>query len=290
MAEHGNILRCRTVSIWLFWALVYVSDDSTGVMAQTRLEFTDAGHTAKEESVLYLFCKIWELERKYSVKIVRSLYNQVNHSEELTSNTDVLMGDNNNVFLAKRTLSDDSDAFLLAMLGVTREDSGEYRCEVWYRTVNSYELITSAKLPIDIQYLPSGQYPVCHPDRQPLTVTWGKKVVFNCSSELSIPPVSLTWKRDNEEFPADSEYLSESESGGIQHKHLTFTPTRSDNGALFVCESFSYAFPFVDAKSCYIGQLVVQAYPGDDYPFCTYNYTTYSKATCYINHTDRFPR
>ncbi|XP_072046637.1 uncharacterized protein [Amphiura filiformis] len=254
MATDG---RTRTTAcLYLIWTVI-ISGRYQCVLSQTRLEFSDAGHPTKEDGVLALFCKIWDLSNSHTVTISR-----FNFTETLTTNADVLMSDNSQTFLAKRDLSDDSRVFLLSMLGVSRSDAGDYTCEVSRREGQGLRIYASQTISVSIQYLPpAGQYPECSPNEQPLSVAWGKEIILNCSSELSNPPVTLTWMvaGTGEEVSTDRVY--ESQSGGFIYSHLMLTPDREDSETVFICESTSTAFPMEDAQECYIGPLKVISIP-----------------------------
>ncbi len=270
MAANGRISE-TTVWICLIWTVIF-SGNEQYVNSQVELEFSTVNHRAKDGGVLYVFCKIWDLSRSHTVTISR-----FNYAEELTRNEDVLMSENPNTFLATRELSDDSTAFLLAMLGVTREDAGNYTCEVTRREGNELVIFATKTIPVEVRYLPPSDYPVCSPGTQErVEVQWGKEIIFNCSAELSKPPVTLTWMVAGTEEQVDLDMVYESRSGGFVYSHMRYTPGRNDNDIVFICEAMSFAFPMEEKQSCYIGPLVVTDIPETTTPMVT---TTLSQQT-----------
>ena len=269
----------RTILVWFYWHFWVGSnpggfDDyhhgGWGVMAETRVEFHNAGDPTKENTVLSLYCKIWELARngQQTVSIIRQLRNQVNQTEELTRNDDILMSEttdtSTNAFLAKRTLSDGSLVYLLSIMDVSRQDAGDYTCEIFARRGSNWVQLTAQVIPVEIQYLPGSQYPMCAPDTQPLPVTWGQKTIINCSSELSIPPVSLTWSRAGGNTVGDEDTSDDvwtSQSGGMIHSHLSIVPRSTDQDVVYICQSSSQAFWRYEGQQCYVGPLTVRDVP-----------------------------
>ena len=80
----------------------------------------------------------------------------------------------------------------------------------------------------------------------------GISVVFSCTFEQANPDLSIKWRKSNKDIPISVQHNSKD----FIYSELTFTPRSDDNGAIFICQLRSSAFPDF-TKTCFVGPVTV---------------------------------
>ena len=228
--------------------------------AETRIEVSAPVNPIDEGAILSVHCQIWNLQKGQEVTIFRNRTKQ-GVIERLSLDNKVHIEDNN-VFLAERQMLDGSVVYFLSIMAATRTDEGEYSCKISSVTGSgSHDPIDSVK--IHFTYFPSEPAPLCSPNG-PLTVKEGSDVSFECSSALGNPIVSIQWKRAGTASMLKSNVEKRITNGRV-HSSLSFTPSQTNSGAVFICAIKSPAFPSIE-RTCHVGPITVINRNGDPYP------------------------
>ena len=111
---------------------------------------------------------------------------------------------------------------------------------------------------------PSKSSPLCNVASSSLKILSGEPVTFNCSSELTNPPVEIGWSKSGSKksFKTKQMYTSEQ-----TYAELHFIPSLQDDGDMFICKITSDEFPQM-IQTCHVGPLSV-GYNPDGVPHRT---------------------
>ena len=228
--------------------------------AETRIEVSAPVNPIDEGAILSVHCQIWNLQKGQEVTIFRNRTKQ-GDIERLSLDNKVHIEDNN-VFLAERQMLDGSVVYFLSIMAATRTDEGEYYCKISSVTGSgSRDPIDSVK--IHFTYFPSEPDPLCSP-KGPLTVNEGSDVSFDCSSALGNPTVSIQWKRAGSSSMLKSNGQRRITNGRV-HNSLTFKPSQTNSGAVYICTIKSPVFPSQE-RTCHVGPITVVKRDGTPYP------------------------
>lgn len=238
-----------TFVLGITWIAIAKSEPSATVTIPTP--------SIKETGVLAIHCKIWNLEDYHHVSLSRDLKGV---TELLSLNNIIVAENNDNVFLAKRTLADGAVVYFLTITNLKRSESGKYHCKV-IRTADN-TVIASDTVDADVRYFPSEEHPHCNPGTdEKIVVTAGRPVTLNCTSERGSPPVFIQWSKTGTGVLPKGNVVTQD---NIAYSELTLTPTRHDDNTLFLCKITSDAFPELES-TCHIGPLIVIG--GDNTPY-----------------------
>ena len=202
-------------------------------------------------AVFALHCQVSNLDDGQNVQIYKTTPGR---SQQLSVDEAIVVTEER-LFLARRQLSDGSVIYFLSIIDVSIEDEAEYSCKI----VSTYPTLTevakhSAKL--DVMYYPSVSNPICDEIHSSLMYE-GDKITLSCNSEIGSPAVSLRWKRTS-----DESYLVDKETTDDRvYSTATITVRQNtDDGAVFLCEIYSTAFPG-ETQSCHVGPITVRRHP-----------------------------
>ena len=228
-----------------------------------RFKFTNASITlevsspgeVKENGLLVFMCQIWNLDSAiHNVQLSREV-NGIHQSLTWNDNYETFddeqqIEQSERMYLAKRQQEDTSIIYFLSILDITKEDTGDYFCQV-IQTTGGLKEYGSESIHIAVQYTPSEIYPECTPHPAPV-LDEGISAVFNCTSEQANPDLTIRWHRSNKDIPVFVQHSGKD----IVYSELTLTPTSDDNGAIFFCQLTSSAFPdFI--QTCFVGPVTV---------------------------------
>lgn len=228
-------------------------------------------YKVKEGETLSIHCQVWEEgenERgaKNVVQLSRRLLGEMSKSgrpqflapqrQHLSWNDGLLDGVKENTFLAVKPQPDGSMVYFLTLLGVTREDTGDYRCQLLTPTDDGLAKVAGDVVTTDILNYPSAD-PTCSSAKDMrMTVNAGDRVRLNCSSEIGNPPVNIAWRRTGDLPITPAPVIHTAADNRTVNSELTFIADSADDGAVFVCQITSVEFPGAK-KNCYVGPLTV---------------------------------
>ena len=217
----------------------------TTVSTALRIEVTAPVNPVRVNGVVSVHCQIWDLPPGHEVTLSRRTGTK---TERLAWNGDIQTSVPDRVFLAVRVLDDGSTVFFLTLMEVVKEDKGTYNCTVLSDT---YQKVAEGFIKLNVQYFPMESYPTCTPTSvQPIAE--GTELVLNCTSEAANPAVSLQWSRTGGS-KLSSETLIRN---GVVYNEIRVRPSLADDGALYMCNIKSSAFPLEDS-SCHVGPITV---------------------------------
>ena len=226
------------------------------INASITLEVSSPGEV-KENGLLVFMCQIWNLDSAiHNVQLSREV-NGIHQSLTWNDNYETFDGEqqierSERMYLAKRLQEDTSIIYFLSILDITKEDTGDYFCQV-IQTTGGLKEYGSKSIHIDVQYVPSEIYPKCTPHPAPVLIE-GISVDFNCTSEQGNPDITIQWHRSNKDIPVFVQHNGKD----VVYSELTFTPTSDDDGAIFICQLTSSAFPdFI--QTCFVGPVAVRS-------------------------------
>ena len=126
----------------------------------TTVEVTVPVHPVTVGNILALKCTISNKEEGHTVKMFRVIND---HTEELTTGDDEVVRSvlGQRGFLAKRNIAGGALVYFLTIVGMTKQDEGEYLCKVYAFSRGDYVKIAEGSANIDVYYLPSSIYPLC---------------------------------------------------------------------------------------------------------------------------------
>ncbi len=234
----------------------------TPTVAQTRVKATAPVSDIEEGSILSLHCQVWELQKSnQEVTLLRTIGRE---TQRLSLDEGLHHDVDDRTFLATRHLGDGSIVYFLTIIDVKRDDSGRYTCKVHNKTGRISE-VDGDYVDLNIMYFPADSDPVCQPQDSSLSrVKSGTSIQLNCSSEISIPPVLITWVKASS---SKKQLKSTSfEQNGRLYSQLTVTLGPREQNAIFICRVTSNAF--VDREqTCHIGpfSVIVTADDGSNY-------------------------
>ena len=209
----------------------------------------------KEGGILSLHCQISDFES--------TSHNVIVSRDTGTGNVDLSWNDvvivkepeiQERLYLATRQLGDGSLVYFLSLTDVTRQDEGQYSCKVLSST--SYAVITQKDVQVSVKYFPTSNPTCSTTDVQ--SGYWfdeGAKIVLNCTSEQSSPPLTLQWSHSD-----SNEILGKTvvyEGTKKTSTALRRTLTMRDDKKVFECKMSSPYFPGVSLK-CHIGPIRVK--------------------------------
>ena len=228
----------------------------TTVSTALKIEVTAPVNPVRVNGVVSIHCQIWDLTPGHEVTLSRRTVTKT-ETERLAWNGDLQTSVPDRVFLAHRILEDGSNVYFLTLMDVVKEDKGTYNCTVLSDT---YQKVAEGSTNLDVQYFPAESHPLCTPlTVQPIME--GKQLVLNCTSEEANPTVSLQWSRTG-----GSKLSSITRKrNGVVYNEIRVRPSLADDGALYICEIKSHAFPLEDS-SCHVGPIKVLRNPQKPIP------------------------
>ena len=242
-------LKLTILISWLFWTIL--DHHFQTVSAETRIKATAPLEDVEEGAILSVHCQVTEVEEGHEVTLYRIRDGQ---SVQRVSVDDILIQDEDRLFLATRQLTDGSTVYFLSVMGVTRSDQGTYRCEV-FDPVEQKTVATSS-VHIAVLYFPQNQNPICS-HIKPLQIMEGNELVLNCTFPKGNPPVKLQWAGANS---ATDLKVTEHTTDTHVVSLLTLRPRLDDTGAVYICKAFSAIFP-EETPTCHSEQITVTRNP-----------------------------
>ena len=200
----------------------------------------------KENGILAIRCKVTNLQEDHDVTISRYTGK---HTHRLSWNALLAVEANPRMFIAVRHLDSGITFYFLTIIEATRSDEGLYYCKV--RDSRSFTVVAEGTTRIKLQYFPPDP-PTCFPESLP-SILAGTMITLNCSSIGTRPLIDIRWSRTGDGRIAKSKITSTETK---VYSSVSFQPTFSDNGAMFVCKVTSCAFPD-RMHTCHIGPLEV---------------------------------
>ena len=231
-------------------ALLIIYQLCATALSFTKVEVKTPQTMAKEGEVLTVYCRVWGSEQGYVVQHSRNLFGS-KMTEHLSWNNELLGGIDDRFFLAIRQLPDNSMVYFLSILYVTREDSGDYRCQLLKPTDDGFAEVDEGVVTADILYFPS-EPPVCS-SKSTMMVSEGDEVTLGCSSEAGNPQVDITWDRTGSQpLPM----VKTSTDDNKINTEIRFTVSVDDDQTMFMCHMKSLYFPS-RVESCHLGPLII---------------------------------
>lgn len=212
---------------------------------------TSPVNPVKEQGLLTIHCQVRNLNDDHQVTITRRIGDKI---QQMSVNEDVLGNAvDERVFLAVRQLLDGSTVYFLSVMHATKEDEGQYTCKVEKPGFITDEIIGFDSVDIQIMTFPSKSSPLCNLVSGSLKVLSGEPVTFNCSSELTNPPVEILWSKSGSKKSFKTNQVHTSER---TYAEFHFIPSLQDDGDMFICTITSDEFPLM-IQTCHIGPLSV---------------------------------
>ena len=239
----------------LYIFLAYFCDPSSAA-GDTKIIATTPVNPVRVGDMFCLHCQVRNKGIEQEITIFRKVNGKI---ERLVWNEGILEDVDNRVFLAVRQLDDGSLVYFLSVTDVNRQDEGEYTCRVIVS--ETLERVTEATAEVKVQYFPPEVYPTCATNIKSSDVKSGTYVHLNCSSLKGHPAVEITWKQSGHALRSTLE-----ESEHFVSSKASVRLTRAQNGAIFVCEIRSSAFPD-EISTCHIGPYNVFPRPGHEQDF-----------------------
>ena len=240
------------ITLLCLYCVVWIEFTSASI----TLEVSSPGEV-KENEVLVFMCQIWNLDSAiHNVQLSREV-NGIHQSLTWNDNYETVDGEqqieqSERMYLAKRQQEDTSIIYFLSILDITKDDSGDYFCQV-IQTRGEIKEHGSESIHISVQYVPSEIYPECTPHPAPV-LDVGISTVFNCTSKQANPELTMQWKRSEKDIPVSVQYSD----NDVVYSELTLTPTSDDDEAIFICQLTSSAFPDF-TKTCFVGPVTVRS-------------------------------
>ena len=247
-----DIILCEILTYFLLTILY-----SARICATSDISVTASLVPAQKietNAVFAVHCQITGLEEdKHRVEIFK-IANQ--RSVPLSTSQSVGDSVDERVLLAVRQMEDGSVVYFLTITGATQADEAEYSCKVigLYPTITE---VASDTVNMELTYFPTHSYPVCEPSGsdQPFPVVQeGDVITLSCHSETGNPIVNIGWKKGTYTYPKEN--VRREEKNGRIYATVNVRVKASDNGAVFVCEITSNAFP-LQKQTCHYGPLSV---------------------------------
>ena len=211
------------------------------------MSFSAPVNPVEADGVVGLHCQVWNLKDGLEEVSILKGTNRLSLDELVTA-------DGENTFVAKRQLTDGSLVFFLSMIGVTRETAGDYRCRVV--NTGTAQVVAYEDITLEVMYFPGDTDPICRSNTKSLIVDEGSAIKLNCSSEIAVPSVEISWKKpgtSDDNLPASKEEIN-----GRMSSILTIRPKASETGSVYLCEVTSRAFP-KKLHTCHIGPISVKS-------------------------------
>ncbi len=219
-------------------------------MAQIKILVSSPVNPVEESGILSIHCQVWNLKSRHEVSILKNSPDGT--VERLSLDGTILEGVDERVFLAMRQLPDGSTVYFLSIIDAIQSDAGNYFCKVQNKAGIVSE-VAYDNITVNVTYFPPESDPICSPNMA-FTAHEGDELVLNCSSSIAYPMVTLTWGQTGkvDTFESASNVIK----GNRVYSKLTLYPTRSDDGAIFLCMLESLAFPQL-TQTCHVGPLNV---------------------------------
>ncbi|XP_061578948.1 junctional adhesion molecule 2A-like [Cololabis saira] len=154
----------------------------------------------------------------------------------------------NNKFMGSYAGRAKMEGATLTLHAVSQKDSGEYRCEV----TASEDHVNLGEATVALSVLVPPHVPSCD---VPSSVFIGADLELLCKDQLSVPPATYRWFKDNKALApsGDSPYSVDAKKGSLKFKSVS-----RDDAGMYRCESSnSVGAP----KSCVAQRLKVIEYP-----------------------------
>ncbi len=216
------------------------------VRTEPQIRVTAPVNPVDEGSIFSIHCQVWNLEEDQEITLLKV---KDGRPERLTLHGTIMTTDDR-MFLAVRQLNDGSTVYFLSVIDAQKLDDSEYTCKV-LDTAGAVANLPEDSVSVHLNYYPESD-PVCAYS-DPLVVTEGTLVSFNCSSPIASPEVDIRWTRS-----AQGRVLPSTDiiHGDRKFSVLSYRTKLSDNNAIFLCEVSSLAFPD-KTKSCHVGPLLI---------------------------------
>ena len=222
-----------------------------------RIAATAPVNPIEYNGILSLHCQVWDLPKQNEVRIFRTIQN---HDTERISLDEVVIMEDERVFLAKRQVEGGSFVYFMTIIDVKREDGGEYVCKVFNTSGGKVLEIGADSVRMGIVYFPSESDPACSMSQEGFEFYAGTQVTMRCTSEKANPEVLLQWARTS---GTDGVYDTEQRSNGANtYTELSVTLQKHHSSSIFLCTVSSRAFPGRLA-TCHIGPIRVISNPND---------------------------
>ena len=246
----------RTPATKLAFCFLLCLETISTVFAASQLEINLFApvNPVNQDGFMSIYCQIWNLQDTYEVTMSRRLKGS-QHMNTLSYSKSVLGEIDDRFMLAVRTLNDGSTVYFLSILEVTRFDEGDYVCKVREGdTVVGVSTVT-----VEVNFFPEESSPLCSSSLGlKIVVNEGEEIILNCSSTVGKPSVDFKWTSTG----VHSKFQRSSSVNGIETDGLSsilrYRPSIGDNGAIFMCEILSPAFPEITRRGCHIGPIKVE--------------------------------
>ncbi|CAL9690043.1 unnamed protein product [Knipowitschia caucasica] len=155
----------------------------------------------------------------------------------------------NNRFTSAYASRSKMEGATLTIHSVTQKDSGDYRCEV----TASEDHVNLGEATVTLNVLVPPHIPSCE---VPSPVFVGSSLELHCKDQMSVPPATYRWYKDNKGLAAaaqDSPYNIDPSKGTLRFRSVS----KLDEG-MYRCESSNNAGA---PKSCVAQKLQIVDYP-----------------------------
>ncbi len=200
-----------------------------------------------------MHCQFWDFESS-NQNVIISRKTRTS-SSDLTLNNLITAREaevEERLYLAVRQLNDGTYVYFLSLTDITREDEGNYTCKV--QDASSYKVEREQAVYVSVRHFPSTG-PSCSIDSKSDSLggdgnifNAGDKIILNCTSEQTSPPLNLQWSRSGHTFHSTHHSSDRSTTSALLHVTLGMI----DNSKIFVCQVSSPYFPGV-THSCHVG-------------------------------------
>ena len=227
-------------------------------LANVSLRVTAPLGEVEEDGVFSIHCEVSNLQEEQEVSILRNVNGRL---ERLSLNEEVVkssLGDR--VFIATRLLSDGPVVYFLSIMEATKDDEGEYVCEIRSASRDVRDL-PYGSVDIHVMYFPSESSIACSQATSPVSV--GDVLKLNCSSDAAYPLVDVQWKKTYETEPVLNSHVVKSHKSVFAE--VDYVVTSNDNGGIFICSVTSKAFPN-EERTCHVGPITVLPNPSGPLP------------------------
>ena len=242
-----------TMNIPILYIFLAYFCETSSAAGDTEIIATAPVNPVRVGDMLCLHCHVKNKGKEQELTIFRIANGKF---ERLVWNEGILEDVDSRVFLAVRQLDDGSVVYFLSVTDVNRQDEGNYTCKVI--VPDTLESVTEATAEVRVQYFPPEEYPICATNTNSFNVYSGTYAHLNCTSLKGHPRVDVTWKQSGHDMRSTME-----ESERFITSKASVKLTKHHNGAIFVCEIRSSAFPD-EVRTCHIGPYNVFLRPGHD--------------------------
>ena len=240
----------------LFPCAIIVAAIATFVLkvdAEVTVTTTSPVNPVKEDGILSIHCQVRGLETGQSISLSRQLKGTSQPTRISWDYDIVLTVVEERLFLAYRQLEDGTLVYFLSILHPNLKDEGVYSCTAISATL---EVIAADSVEVSIEHFPNEPYPLCGSKTGGLQVELGDVMPMYCLSQVGNPQITMRWRRTGKSGHIPTAVSSQNVINGTARSVLRYEPTVQDNGAVFLCEITSRAFPS-EIRTCHVGPLVV---------------------------------